>query len=403
MKSNTVIYIIFASIGLFGLTVFLLLFKRVEIPDVNTIRDYRLDSKELYGFYLFKSLVEKKYGAEKVVLNSIDTSYLDLIDDSCLLIRFGKAANYNADQRDSLLGWVEQGNHLLVLSDAMTMDSYLNQSYDRGVPLSDSIKLYYYEEDSLRDQFACDSLFKDFPFQKSMLRLRKASQFSFMENKRRELYLDSVVIFHEFDYLGGRIAHHSAPYLFSNFFGQHDPYLKHFNSVIHYDSLDWIIFDHPSFHTSNPYGRDIADSPLQFIIASPPLKWAYYLTLLLAGLYIWFSGKRKQRIIPVLEKNENTTMEYVETISSMYEKQAQHRKLVLKMRDIFYDTIKEKYYLDPKDPAYTSRLIRKSRIEWTDLEPIFRDFENAENRAEFSVQQLANVYRNIESFYKNMA
>jgi len=206
------------------------------------------------------------------------------------------------------------------------------------------------------------------------------------------------------------------PEMFSNLASKQDFYLDHFNQVFssfssssvvldHDDFKKFapktVVLDHDSFNTDREFIDADSESPIQYVLANPPLKWAYYLLLLSALTYIIFRGKRRQKVIPTIEKNTNTSLEYVATLSSLFRNQGQNNKLVPHMQRVFYQKIKTRYYLDAKHPEFISLLSRKSKIEEKEINVILNMFDNSDQDLNFTDDQLINLHTRLETFYKN--
>ena len=82
-------------------------------------------------------------------------------------------------------------------------------------------------------------------------------------------------------------------------------------------------------------------SLLQYLIANKHLKWAYYLILLTALIYIFFEGKRKQKPIEILKPYENKTYAFTQTIADMYFRKKDHKSIATKQIEHFYAFLKE--------------------------------------------------------------
>lgn len=90
---------------------------------------------------------------------------------------------------------------------------------------------------------------------------------------------------------------------------------------------------------------DRNEGPLEWILSEPMLRKGWYVLLLAVVLYMIFGVKRKQRIIPVIEKKQNTSIEYAEVISQLFMEQSDHSKLVDLKMDIFKSILRDKYHL----------------------------------------------------------
>ncbi|MCB0689740.1 MAG: hypothetical protein KDC53_24540, partial [Saprospiraceae bacterium] len=143
------------------------------------------------------------------------------------------------------------------------------------------------------------------------------------------------------------------------------------------------------------------ESPLQFILKNRSLRISYYLVLFMALSYIIFRGKRRQKIIPIVERNENTSLEYVATVSQLFEGQKQHKKLVRHLEDIFYHFTKKRYFLDRDLTDFGERLSRKSRISHEEIADLLFEFDRAKKKLNLGDDHLVILNKHLDSFYKN--
>lgn len=201
----------------------------------------------------------------------------------------------------------------------------------------------------------------------------------------------------------GYLYVHTVPDLFTNLGTKQSYYLDHFNHVFKWMDADGIItrkadpFD--SYKDTNKNPKPPSKNPLEFILNTPSLAWAYYLLVATLLLFVIFRGKRTQKIIPTVAENKNTSLEYVQTLSTLYQNQKQNNKLVNHMRDGFHHRIKSKYYIDPKDEFYVSKLAAKSKVDPSEITGLMHKLNSAKG-ADFSDDQLIILYKQIESFYQ---
>ena len=94
-------------------------------------------------------------------------------------------------------------------------------------------------------------------------------------------------------------------------------------------------------------------TPLRFIISQRPLRWALYLSLLVVLLSMIFGFRRRQRVIPVVEKPQNHLLEFVQLIGTLYYQRRDCRDELLqqsnKYKKIWKKTTK-KESLSPNSP-----------------------------------------------------
>lgn len=98
-------------------------------------------------------------------------------------------------------------------------------------------------------------------------------------------------------------------------------------------------------------------SPLRYFLTQPPLRWAIYLTLLTIIIFMVFTARRRQRIIPIVEEPENRNREFVGLIATLYEQRRDYRDLVLKKFTYFAEELRREQHLDITDAADDDRNI----------------------------------------------
>ena len=71
-------------------------------------------------------------------------------------------------------------------------------------------------------------------------------------------------------------------------------------------------------------------SQFYVFLKQPPLRWALYLTVLALLLFCIFTARRRQRVIPVIQKPQNRNLEFVKLIGSLYWQQHDNAGLLAK-------------------------------------------------------------------------
>lgn len=146
-----------------------------------------------------------------------------------------------------------------------------------------------------------------------------------------------------------------------------------------------------------------SEGPLSYILSQPPLAWAWYTTLATAALFLIFRSRRKQRIIPVLAENKNSSLEFINTIGRIYYQQGNHRKICLKKMTLFLSFIRDRYHLNTNeaDNDFFERLSAKSEVPRSVIDQIFLYYKNIENSTFASEQTLIDFHLEMDKFYKN--
>ena len=149
--------------------------------------------------------------------------------------------------------------------------------------------------------------------------------------------------------------------------------------------------------------EDVEESPFKFIVSQPALKWAYFITLAALLVYLIFEGKRRQRIIPIIETPQNTSLQFVETIGSLYYNQKDHKSIAEKKITHLLAYIRTKFYLKTTeiDQEFKSDLSNKSGISPQEINDLFDYISFVQNNDYIAENQLITLNEQIENFYKN--
>jgi hypothetical protein len=208
----------------------------------------------------------------------------------------------------------------------------------------------------------------------------------------------------------GHLLLHSAPILFTNYFLKErrgydysSAVFSHLdNGPIYWDNYT-AINSRSLFNPRNPDGRSFNDEgPLSFILSSQALSWAWYLLLGGGLLYLFFRAKRRQRIIPVLEPNRNTSLDFITNIGRLYFLRPNHRKLAITQMQLLLQFVRDRYHLhgrDP-DPQFVKTLAIRSGVEQEKIESIVKVYQNIEGSQFLSENALIAFHQKLEDFYR---
>jgi hypothetical protein len=142
-------------------------------------------------------------------------------------------------------------------------------------------------------------------------------------------------------------------------------------------------------------------SPLRVFFNNPSLQWAYYLSLFSMVIFILYEVKRRQRIIPVIEPLQNSTVEFVTVVGQVYYEKRNNANIAHKKVLFLLEHIRNHYRLKTNklDHEFTDTLSKKTGID----SQLATNLVNAVNY--ISVQQqvtdweLISLNKLIEKFY----
>lgn len=89
-----------------------------------------------------------------------------------------------------------------------------------------------------------------------------------------------------------------------------------------------------------------SQSPLRFLMKHKSLRWALYLTLLAVALSLFFTARRRQRIIPEVKAPENQNVNMVKHLGLMYYRYHDNASLVREKYAILVKELRRKLLID---------------------------------------------------------
>jgi hypothetical protein len=132
--------------------------------------------------------------------------------------------------------------------------------------------------------------------------------------------------------------------------------------------------------------------------------FGWWMLLIGALLYIIFASKRTQRVIPVLETKTNTSLEFLNVISSLHYQNPNHFDMARKKMKYFLYFIRAKYGINTQTltEEQSRRLAERSKVDLPDIKAITDRYKVIEN---YSIsndepERLVELYQAIEKFYK---
>jgi hypothetical protein len=205
---------------------------------------------------------------------------------------------------------------------------------------------------------------------------------------------------------GGAIYLHTTPLVFTNYHiadKQIIPYIEktlshlHTPGVVYWDNASRA----PQMGNANR-PIDLADSPLKFLMQQRAFRWAWYLLLSLVFVYIVFSAKRRQRQIPILLQNTNTSLEFTRTIGKLYFHQQQHYLLCEQKWKMFLAHIRNRYNLSTRqiDNQLATHVAQKSGVATDHVQHIFDTYQSIQKEKYVTDERLIYFHQLFEHYYR---
>lgn len=301
---------------------------------------------------------------------------------------------FKADGNDlkQLLGYVRRGNNVLVsaydlpdtlgrtlgfkanVKDPTKADSTLRQNFVNG-PLKKSGGYNFFHDDG-----------------RNFLVIKEPRNITVLgRNVRNE------PVFIKIRYGKGQFLVHNLPLAFTNYYVL-DPKTSDYTAK----ALSYLPALPTYWDEYQKQGRFDKEqqSIFRYVWSQPALNWAYYLVVFGLVFYAIFAGKRTQRVIPVIEAPQNTSVDFVKTVGRLYFQQGDHDNVARKKIQYFLADLRERYGLNTNnlDREFAEVLANKSGISRDDADDLVRLLRNAQKSISLSEYDLLTLNAAIEKF-----
>lgn len=357
------------------------------------------------GYILFQELQQLFPGQPVQRVN--ESLYNFLVDrDSTLTSNFMIINDFlelDRQEADQLLKYADQGNDVFIA--ATSFGNYLSDTLNLKVE-----SLYTIKEDSLRLQLANPTFHKKDHFlgrgsyhthftSVDTLNTIVLGHISYMDKDEDQDTLQGRKKSPNFIRVGfgkGHFFLNTSPQTFTNYYmlkgnqeyvGNSLSYLK--NTVTYWDDY-------------KKAGRNIIDSPMRFVLTRPALRWAYYLTIAGILIFVLFRAKREQRIIPVLEPLQNTSIDFARTIGSLYYGHRDFTDLIEKKCSYFREHLRNHYYIDTQEinDRTASDLATRSGKSVSETKALLDLLISLSDKKQHTEQDLIDLDKKINQFKK---
>lgn len=402
-----------------------LLFWRQWKQPVSWREHYEKDSKDPYGTYVAYQVLQNSNAAGGTTVLRDSIAGL-LPEDSAMNANYvfiGKEMYIDRDGIDALLEFVEAGNNAFF--SVRNLPYYLmreikpevcgNTYYQQWEGFSytnDSVVSLNLDHPALK---LAEPVKYRFRYFKRFVKESWAffDYYHFCEDENAMVPIGrmngSFVNFARVPYGNGFFFLHCTPLAFSNYHLLRPEALQYADGVFSHLGTGPLYWDEYSRNPANnsmrmpPQTKGLSGrSPLQYILSQAPLAWAWYLLLFMGLAYLLLRSRRRQRIVPVLEPNTNTSLEFVSTIGRLYFLQNNHRQLVLQKMRLFQQFIRERYGLQTHDSeaAFMEKLAAKSEVKRELIGKIFLIHSNIQSSSLVTENTLAQFHGLVEEFYR---
>lgn len=202
----------------------------------------------------------------------------------------------------------------------------------------------------------------------------------------------------------GNFYIHLAPIAFTNYFLLHKNNLGYFEQAFSLIDPDTkrIVWDEYYLYKNADGNKEDKKGWMSVLFQYPGFKAALITAILALLLYVLLEMRRKQRIIPVIKKPKNDSLDFVKTIGRLYFDKGNHLNLCRKMAAYFLEHVRNKYKLPTGElgEEFVKNLQYKSGASEIELREIIAYIKYLEDAPGIAPGQLNIFYKQLESFYQ---
>ena len=368
---------------------------------INWFPSYATHHKIPFGSYVFNEQL-KRVSDDVTIVERPPFEYLkdNTITGTYLFYNGGIA--FGKEELNRLLDWVSEGNTLIVsavdfeekLKDTLNIatksvniiDNFNNEYQVKLMnPLLDDKKSYKYERASTFFHFnKIDTL--------------ETSVIGLIDKYRGEnaIIKDSLISSIKQPFGDGEIILNTFPQAFTNYFILKSPNQNYTAGLLSYIDTSKPIYVDTYYKT----GKTYYTSPMYLFLNTKSLKWAYYLVLIGALIYIIFEGKRKQRAIPIVKPLKNQTVDFTRTIANMYYEKGKHKDIAHHKVQHFLEYIRNTLHLLTSEinDSFIKNLAARSNNSVEDTQTLFKLINGLNQKSNINNTELERLNTLIENF-----
>ena len=391
------IYLLIAVIAIGG--IFLLEYNKPK--QINWFPSYVSHHKIPYGTYVLNELMEGFFPSRVSQIHKPPFELLsrnDTVQGTYFFVN--ESITFEEAELNALLDWTSKGNSVFIAS---------NSFEGRLLDTLNLEQTSLYNESELKPQFYHQLVnpnlkSKTVAFEKDYYTMvfDKIDTLNTLVLGEVYVHSDSTDVIEKHinmikqPFGEGEIILSTFPKAFTNYFILKDENRNYTAGLLSYLGTEGqLLVD--NFHKS---GKSFYTSPMYLFLNTKEFKWAYYLALIGALIYVIFEGKRKQRAISVVTPLKNQTLAFTRTIANMYYENKEQQQITQHKIAYFLEYIRTRLHLPTQqlDTSFLRTLAVRSNNSLEDVEALFRLIEKLQSKSQITDMELQDLNKKIEVF-----
>lgn len=200
----------------------------------------------------------------------------------------------------------------------------------------------------------------------------------------------------------GLIMLHTVPHIFSNYHIIRPEVPDHIEAVLGLLNEGDIYYADLQFETARQPNRPLlTESPLRFILGNESLRWAWYITLILALIFVLNAVRRRERKVPVIIRPQNDSLRFLDVTAQMYRKEGKHKHILALQTNLLTERLRTRYGISKRfpDKGYAAEVSYKLDMPREETERFFMRLYRASHDSTLDDKTFIEIDRKITEFY----
>ncbi len=365
MKSMRIILIVVALLALAGV----ILLTKVPIFNWDDSTIFLPEDDEPFGCKFFDEMAEATLPNGYSYFDGNPREMLEGKDTLSLLFML-EYMYVEAEMEELLASFVKKGNKLMVVTGS---NSFWDEDPDESLFPFEVNNYSYFSTERLRDGLLGKIPPSRLIMDKDTIKVSDALASSFVNSMITDYKVHSYIGLVDDDEAGtnvkrvaslsyrygkGRVYVVANPLLFTNYGVLHRNIARYIGAQLE------LIADHPVVRLSYGTARgeklngdyyseedDNTMAPLSYFLSRQPLRWATYTLLAGVCVFMLFTARRRQRVIPTVEAPKNKNLEFLMLLGTIYCKNHDNADMLRKKYLYFKEDLRRRQIADLDDHA----------------------------------------------------
>jgi len=362
---------------------------------INWSKNYNSNSKDPYGLYVFDKELPNLVPSKKITKTALNPyEYFEKNEINDANVSFLIIENTNAldvSSIDKILEKVSNGADLIL---AYENYNYYNQA------ILDTLGIASYSVPNNVFKFVGNHLPND-------TIVIKDEYNHILSVNKPEIFTAIAKLNHNLSFIAtkfgnGNIYITSTPVLLTNYYllkkdSKAQLYAEGFVSYINKKEIIW--FDQHYKKENLTHNNSI----LKVVFQHKPLRFAWYTLFIGLFLFMFFYGKRRQRIVPVIEPIKNTSVEFIETVGNLYYQEKNHTELLKKQITYTLHYIRTNYKIATEniDQDFIEKLQQKTLANTDDITEFVTFIKSFNDKNKYTQNDVLNFNKLLEKLNIN--